>query len=182
VYVLSVDGKLQNNLLWVDTMTAKPLGGFDWLVPYMRPPDVPNVRGIGLPDPPLVSSGVRVNRLDPMSPPHPVWPPTDELGISIPAAPGTGTGGIPERLGYSADGQTVLDLSVQLSPLCFPMHDHSEISQTAQGGNYNLGLISGMNFTGDRNTPGGVTTFPNAPKLHGPSETSPAAGPEDGDM
>ena len=31
------------------------------------------------------------------------------------------------------------------------MHDHSEPSQTAQGGNYNMGLISGMYITGDRN-------------------------------
>ncbi len=48
------------------------------------------------------------------------------------------------------------------------MHDHSEPSQTAQGGNYNMGLISGINFTGDRNTPGGVTSFPNQPLIHGP--------------
>jgi hypothetical protein len=30
------------------------------------------------------------------------------------------------------------------------MHDHSEPSQTSQGGNYNTGLISGIYFTGDR--------------------------------
>ena len=28
------------------------------------------------------------------------------------------------------------------------MHDHSEPSQTAQGGNYNCGMISGMNAYG----------------------------------
>jgi hypothetical protein len=31
------------------------------------------------------------------------------------------------------------------------MHDHSEPSQTSQGGNYNCGLISGVYFIGDRN-------------------------------
>ena len=41
-----------------------------------------------------------------------------------------------------------------VSPVCFPMHDHSEPSQVAQGGNYNCGLISGIDFIGDRNTPG----------------------------
>jgi hypothetical protein len=49
------------------------------------------------------------------------------------------------------------------------MHDHSEASQTAEGGNYNCGLISGVTFTGDRNIKAqmgqgaAVTTFPNAP-------------------
>ena len=42
------------------------------------------------------------------------------------------------------------------------MHDHTEPSQSAQGGNYGLGMMSGMHFIGDRNTTGGVTTFPNA--------------------
>ncbi|HXE97591.1 MAG TPA: hypothetical protein VN642_14385, partial [Dongiaceae bacterium] len=65
----------------------------------------------------------------------------------------------------------VIDISAQMSPQCYPMHDHSESTQTAQGGNYNCGLITGINFTGDRNTPGGVTTFPNAPD-------NPANGPD----
>ena len=68
----------------------------------------------------------------------------------------------------------------RLSPQCFPMHDHSEPSQTAQGGNYNQGMIAGMFFIGDRNAdarlntraasvgdiivaPGGSITFPDAP-------------------
>ena len=57
------------------------------------------------------------------------------------------------------------------------MHDHSEPSQTAQGGNYNQGLIAGMNITGDRNTSGGVTTFPNAPDMFPPNTTGLAAPP-----
>ena len=78
---------------------------------------------------------------------------------------GTQLGGIP--------------VDAPLSPMCYPMHDHSEPTQTAQGGNYNQGLIAGMMFTGDRNAdgrlpnpgpgtgitvaPNGVFTFPNAP-------------------
>jgi len=60
-----------------------------------------------------------------------------------------------------------VDISVQLSPLCYPMHDHSEPSQSSQGGNYNMGLISGMNVTGDRNTPGAMD-FPNQPVVFPP--------------
>jgi FtsP/CotA-like multicopper oxidase with cupredoxin domain len=170
VYVISVNGRVQNNPIWVDTFDIYPLGTFDWLVPYMRPPDVPNVRGIGLPDTPLTSL---TNPGIPGSTPHPVWPPTEEMNFFFPEA-----GTLADPL--SLPGPTNPDISVQLSPLCFPMHDHSEPSQTAQGGNYNLGLISGINFTGDRNTPGGVVTFPNTPTTHGPRETGPAAGEEGG--
>ena len=56
-------------------------------------------------------------------------------------------------------GGTV-DIAQRQSPLCYPMHDHSEPAQTAQGGNYNCGLISGMYFIGDRNTPGAQMNFP----------------------
>jgi FtsP/CotA-like multicopper oxidase with cupredoxin domain len=147
VYVIAINGVVQTNPIWVDTFTANPLDTWDWLVPYMRPPDVPNVRGIGLPDAPLVSlAGLSV------------WPPGEELGLSIP--------------------QVGDPMEVQLSPLCYPMHDHSEPSQTSQGGNYNLGLISGINFVGDRTLSGPVATFPNRPTLHGPRATGPAAGPE----
>jgi hypothetical protein len=65
------------------------------------------------------------------------------------------------------------------------MHDHSEPTQTAQGGNYTLGMISGLNFIGDRNRdgklPGGVITFGHAPEIFGPDHTvsvQPPAGPE----
>ena len=49
-------------------------------------------------------------------------------------------------------GTAQIDIAQQQSPLCYPMHDHSEPSQTAQGGNYNCGLIAGANIIGDRNT------------------------------
>jgi FtsP/CotA-like multicopper oxidase with cupredoxin domain len=148
VYVIAINGVVQENPIWVDTYTSEPLQTWDWLVPYMRPPDVPNARGIGLPDTPLLSLTGR-----------PIWPPNEELGLFIPDV---------------AD-----NLAAQLSPMCYPMHDHSEPTQTSQGGNYNLGMISGINFTGDRNTAGGVTTFPHAPAIHGPDRTGPAGGPEE---
>lgn len=165
-YVIAVNGRVQNNPIWVDTFDIYPLGTFDWLVPFVRPPDVPNARGIGLPDTPLTSLA---NPQIPGSTPHPVWPPTEEMNFFFPTI-----GTLADPL--SPPSPTNPDISVQLSPLCFPMHDHNEPSQVAQGGNYNLGLMSGINFTGDRNTPGGVTTFPNAPLQHPHNETGPAAG------
>jgi hypothetical protein len=64
-------------------------------------------------------------------------------------------------LHFPSVGTTALDrngnsvsLAQRESPLCYPMHDHAEPSQTSQGGNYNCGLISGAYCTGDRNTPG----------------------------
>ena len=60
-----------------------------------------------------------------------------------------------------------IDCAVMLSPVCFPMHDHSEPSQGSQGGNYNCGMISGILFIGDRKGAGpgeaGVITFPMPP-------------------
>ena len=146
VYVISINGVSNENPWWMDVFTANPMDIIEWVVPYMRPPDVPNVRGIGRADTPLESPGILGN-------PHPCWPPIEELNTVLPAGLTAGNGE---------------DLSVQLSPLCYPMHDHSEPTQTAQGGNYNLGLIAGLNFTGDRNTAGGVTNFPNQPLIHSP--------------
>jgi hypothetical protein len=160
VYVTGVNGVIQTNPLWVDTYTVKPLDVIEWVVPFTRPPDVPNERGIGLADKPLISiANPAING----SVPHPVWPPTEELNTHFPKI-GTKTGDV--------------DISVQLSPICYPMHDHSETSQSAQGGNYGMGMMSGLDFIGDRNTPGGVTTFPDAGMNHGPYETGPAAGNE----
>jgi FtsP/CotA-like multicopper oxidase with cupredoxin domain len=154
VYVIAVNGRVQSNPIWIDTFEVDPLGTFDWLVPFMRPPDVPNSRGIGLPDPPLFSNSAG----------HPVWPPTDEMNLFFPAV-GTTAGGL---IGG-------VPIHVQLSPLCYPMHDHNEPSQVAQGGNYNLGLMAGLMITGDRTLSGGVVTFPNAPAEHPHNETGPAA-------
>ena len=119
-------------------------------MPYTRPPDVPNDLGIGradlsrtLPvDPRPVPEfgvvvrpgGIAVAGNTPAG--QTTWPPVQELNMAIPKV-GTQLGGIP--------------VDAPLSPMCYPMHDHSEPSQTAQGGNYNQGLIAGMMFTGDRN-------------------------------
>lgn len=163
----SKKGGVQENPIWIDVYNVEPMDRVDYIIPYMRPPDVMNKRGIGNPDIPggkdfpLTSIA---NPAIPGSAPHPVWPPVEEINMFIPPV-GTMAGIVP--------------IHVQLSPLCYPMHDHSEPSQTAQGGNYNLGLISGMNFTGDRNTPGGVTTFPNPPNYYPPIRTGPAAGSEE---
>jgi FtsP/CotA-like multicopper oxidase with cupredoxin domain len=161
-YVIGVNGIPRANLLWLDTFTMNPLDVVEWLIPFTRPPDVPNERGIGLPDTPLISLA---NPDIPGSAPHPVWPPTEELDMFFP------------EVGTRA-GNT--DISVRLSPLCYPMHDHTEDSQVAQGGNYTLGMMSGMMISGDRNTPGGVTTFPEAHDHHEDTGmVRPAAGHAD---
>jgi hypothetical protein len=81
-----------------------------------------------------------------------VWPPFEEINTIL-----------PDNLSAGA-----VDLSMQLSPLAYPMHDHCEPTQTAQGGNYNLGMIAGMNITGDRTTSAGVVDFPHQPIVSGP--------------
>ena len=86
------------------------------------------------------------------------------------------------RLTLAQNGTTQIDCAVRLSPVCFPMHDHSEPSQVANGGNYNCGLISGIVFTGDRKgaRPGQtskVLTFPDRPTTGDP-EMPVAHGPD----
>jgi len=77
------------------------------------------------------------------------WPPVVELDMYQPP------------LGTQAqsflDPNVLVELGQRQSPLCYPMHDHSEPSQVAQGGNYNCGLIAGIYFIGDRN---GLMNFP----------------------
>lgn len=160
VYVTGINGEVQKNPFWLDTYTSHPLEIVEWAVPYIRPPDVPNQRGIGMPDKALISIA---NPSIPGSQPHPVWPPTEELNTFLPE--------IGEKAGN-------FDISVRMSPICYPMHDHSEPSQSAQGGNYGLGMMSGIHFIGDRNTIGGVTTFPDSPIYSGPEITGLAAGPD----
>ncbi|MDZ4230334.1 MAG: multicopper oxidase domain-containing protein [Dehalococcoidales bacterium] len=145
-YVTDVNQAVQENPIWVDVFNVHPMDRVDYVVPFMRPPDVPNQRGIGRPDPALGTC----------------WPPLQEMNTYIPDI-GEETALRPV---YDMHGQVVLDgfgqpvidkeidLAQRLSPLCYPMHDHSEPSQTSQGGNYNTGLISGIYFTGDRNTEG----------------------------
>jgi hypothetical protein len=120
--------------IWIDVIQVHPMMRVDWLVPFMRCPDVPNERGIGHPDPPMLTIAG-----------HPAWPPLEEFDVYIP------------ELGVKKEsfmGGCNVTIGMRQSPLCFPSHDHSEPSQTSQGGNYNTGLIAGMYFIGDRNTPG----------------------------
>lgn len=67
-------------------------------------------------------------------PPNANWPPTEELGLTL--------GGMRQ------------------SPLGFPMHDHTEMSQTAAGGNYPMGMLTDWEITGDITLPGGPIDFP----------------------
>jgi hypothetical protein len=131
-YVTSVNGQVQSNVIWLDTFNINPMDIVDWLVPYHRPPDIPNQRGIGRADPGLVTAGGGRT-----------WPPNQEIATIL-----------PNNLG---------GLNVQLSPLSYPMHDHSEPSQTSQGGNYNMGMIAGLNFTGERISAQNVINFPHQP-------------------
>lgn len=173
-WVTSLNGVVQTNPLWMDVFTSHPLDVLEYVMPYMRPPDIPNAGGRGFPDAPLVVGPTPVPA--PFGPGGlatpagaTTWPPIQEINMFMP------------NVGVLADplNPASAPIHVQLSPLCYPMHDHTEPSQTSQGGNYNLGLIAGLNFIGDRNLPGGVTTFPNAPTVHGPSETGLAGGPPD---
>jgi len=136
-FITCVNGRVQTNPIWVDTFTSKPLDIYDMVIPYMRPPDVPNVLGIGRADisPPMTTLNG-----------HPTWPPIEEFEVF---QPNIGT----TKQSFLNPLATV-DIAQRQSPLVYPMHDHSEPSQTAQGGNYNCGLIAGMNVIGDRNTPG----------------------------
>lgn len=98
-YVLAVNQFVQNNVVFIDTFTIKGTDTVDWLLPFIRPQDIP-----GDPNTPLRDL-------------------------------------IPEELA------TVL-ITPQ-SPLEYPMHGHTEIDQTAAGGNYPQGMITHFNITGD---------------------------------
>ncbi|MBI4283229.1 MAG: multicopper oxidase domain-containing protein [Chloroflexi bacterium] len=151
-YVTCVDGIVRENPVWLDVFEVRPMQRIDYTVPFQRPPDVPNARGIGMPDTPLTSLA---NPGIPGSAPHPVWPCTEEFGFFLPSTN--------PRPAFALDGVTPVNLAQRMSPLCYPMHDHSEPSQTSQGGNYNMGLISGIYFTGDRN---GTMDFPMDEDFH----------------
>jgi hypothetical protein len=137
----------------------------------MRPPDIPNVRGIGRADAGLPTAFGALT-----------WPPTEELLRQFPSiADGINVTGL--------DGQPHT-LVMNQSPLCYPMHDHSEPTQTAQGGNYNCGSIAGLYIMGDRNTAGALNFTIDAEFEHmlgfgkRSGQTGPPTGgwPPEGDM
>ncbi len=145
-----------DNPIWIDVYQVHPMTRQDWLLPYMRCPDVPNKRALGLTTGP--GDGPLLSTANPGPPgfsgsaSHPVWPPQEEFTMHHPPV---GT----IRKNFLGTGK--VDIAQRQSPLCFPAHDHSEPSQTSQGGNYNTGLIGGMYFIGDRNlNPSSVVTFP----------------------
>jgi len=138
-FVTSVNGVPSDNPLWVDVYGIHPMDRVDYTIPFMRPPSVPNTRGIGVPDPPLNRSNGT-----------PCYPPLQEFNVHMPEV---GTMFWSETANPQTDPATV-DIGQRMSPMCYPMHDHTEPSQTAQGGNYNCGLIAGITFIGDRNIPG----------------------------
>lgn len=143
-YVIAVDGIVQGATnpreagtkspgpIWVDTFTANPIGyasfKYDVLFPFMRPPDVPNTRGIG--------RGGSGDQALPTLAGGLTWPPLEEFNVTV----------------VDEDRPTALN-TVRQSPLVYPAHDHTEATQTAQGGNYNCGVIGGINIIGDRNVP-----------------------------
>lgn len=157
-YVIGVNNTVQENPFLLDTFPVHPLDVVEWAIPFIRPPDIPNKRGIGLPDMPLIS--IPNPSID-HSVPHPVWPPNEEMNMHFPKK-GTKAGDF--------------DISSRLSPIHYPMHDHSETSQSAQGGNYPIGMLSEIIFIGDRTTTDGVVNFPGAHTFHGPEKTGPAGG------
>jgi len=141
-FITSINGAISTNPIWLDIYGHKPMERTDYTFPFMRPPDLQNVRGIGRADTPLITTSGQ-----------PCWPPLEEMETHFPPL---GT------LALAQDGVTPVEMGQRLSPLCYPAHDHIETSQTAQGGNYNQGLISGAYIFGDRNTPGHMN-FPMDP-------------------
>jgi len=131
-YVTGINGESNPNPIWIDVYGIRPMDRIDYTIPFMRPPNIPNTRGLGLPDPPVQT----ING-------HPCYPPIEEFEQHFPAIGTTA---------LAQDGVTPIPMHQRLSPLCYPMHDHTEPSQTAQGGNYNMGLISGIYILGDRTT------------------------------
>lgn len=132
-FVAAIDNVPQENPLWLDVFNLLPMRHVDYVVPFMRPPDVPNVRGIGRADAGLLTVNGTL-----------AWPPEEEMQLHQPPQGTLRTSFV--------DPLQVVDIAQRQSPLCYPMHDHSEPTQTSQGGNYNTGLISGIYFIGDRNT------------------------------
>lgn len=160
-YVMCINNVMLDNLPWVDAFNIYPMDCVDVAVPFHRPPDIPNERGIGRADAGLTGAGNART-----------YPPVQEFDMYFPP--------IGTMAQSFNDPNVMVDLAECQSPLCYPMHDHSEPTQTAQGGNYNCGLIAGMYFIGDRN---GMMDFPMDAEFEmmlgsggSTSATGPAAG------
>ena len=108
---------------------------------YTRPPSSSNERNWASGRPYVNSESCYTQE----STPHEVWPPTEELNSYYPKV-GTKAGNV--------------DISVRLSTICYLMHEHTEPSQSAQGGNYGLGIMSGIHFISPRKIPWRCDNFP----------------------
>ena len=153
VYVTSVDNVVSDNPLWVDVFFLHPMGQMDYTLPFMRPPDVPNEGGIGRGGSGHAAKATLANPPFPGFPgaaSHPAWPPVEEFSMHHPKV------GTIKKAFLSG----TVDIAQRQSPLCFPMHSHSEPDQVTQGANYNTALISGMYFIGDNSNPATRIDFP----------------------
>lgn len=48
VYVIALNNEVQENVFFIDTFAIRPLDRIDWLVPFVRPPDIPGDEAIQL--------------------------------------------------------------------------------------------------------------------------------------
>jgi hypothetical protein len=115
-----------DNVVFVDTMTLEPEDRIDWVMPFIRPPDIPMVLEDGTIYRRGTPAGGRLLKpLDELIP--------QELNQVIPPAeePTPGLNGVPQN------------------PLGYPMHSHMELDQTAAGGNYPQGATAGWEITGE---------------------------------
>ena len=124
-YVISVNNQVggggpyfgntagDDNILFLDSVTLGPEDRIDWVIPFIRPPDIPRVLG--------------------------------NDGLLLPLA-------------QLAAEELALTLITPQNPMSWPMHSHMELDQTAAGGNYPQGTISGWELTGEF----GADFFPDA--------------------
>lgn len=154
-YIIAVDGEPQGlnidangfavngnpgnlGVWWVDTWTMLPGNRKDVLYPMMLPPDIPtkeNLPGVLAADLAVYDTWAKLQKG--------AWDPTlnpegsQEMMALVPGQP-------PQVLNVAhppgAPGE--------FTHLGFPMHSHQEISQTAAGGNYPMGQIAHIMFTG----------------------------------
>jgi hypothetical protein len=115
-YVISVNNEVggggpyfgnkagDDNVFFLDSINLGPEDRIDWVVPFIRPPDIPKVLG--------------------------------NDGLLLPLA-------------QLAAEELALTLTVPQNPMSWPMHSHMELDQTAAGGNYPQGAISGWELTGE---------------------------------
>jgi hypothetical protein len=130
VLVLSVNNEVQDNVFSIDTWHMRPLDRVDWLLPYRMPPDIPNRRNDA------ANSGANVDPANIINKNGAVFrvPPTGILRTNS-----------NEELKNRPGGQPW----PTQRPAPYPMHCHSEISQSAAGGNYPAGMVTHWEITGD---------------------------------